>query len=407
MTSDGLRPHTQLRLVRRSRWRVAIPASLVVVGLLVTLAAGAYLWAERSVSQRLESRLERLARQARGISAPGGYLVFDERDHLLSTSALAINEAGEAFQVVRDPSLGTLATLRLPFTNDGPHVVAIAAQNEMQALEDVRRTLIVLTLAAAVVAPAAAYMLAGSALRPLDDAVRERSEFVALASHQLRTPLAIIRTSAELARDARGVTPREAMETILRQTQRMEGLAARLTGLARAESSPRSAAVSADLAGAVAGVAASLRPVAEQAGIALRVDVPSGLAVRAEPAEAGELLAAVVDNAIKFSSRGGTVTVRARTEGRRAIVDVQDDGCGIAAEDLPFVGEPFFRGRRVQAGYGLGLAIARAITQRRGGHLAIVSARGQGTTVSLVLPLPRRFVLPDLIQRIRHGRAAT
>lgn len=407
MTSDGLRPHTQLRLVHRSRWRVAVPASLVVVGLLATLAAGTYLWAERSAFQRLESRLQRLVSQARGISDPGGYLVFDERDHLLSTAALAINEAGDAFQVVRDPGLGTLATLRLPFTNNGPHVVAIVAQNEMQALEEVRRTLIVLTLAAAVVALAAGYALVGRALRPLDDAVRERSEFVALASHQLRTPLAIIRTSAELARDARGVTPREAMEAILQQTHRMEGLAARLTGLARAESSPRSATVSADLAGAAAGVAASLRPIAEQAGVTLRIDVPSGMAVRAEPAEASELLAAVVDNAIKFSPRGGNVTVRARPEGRRAIVEVRDDGCGIAAEDLPFVAEPFFRGRRVQGGYGLGLAIARAIAQRRGGHLSIVSAPGQGTTVSLVLLLQRRFMFPQLLQRIRQGRAAT
>jgi signal transduction histidine kinase len=161
------------------------------------------------------------------------------------------------------------------------------------------------------------------------------------------------------------------------------------------------------LAGAAAGVAASVRPIAEQAGVALRIDVPSGMTVRAEPAEVTELLAAVVDNAIKFSSRGGNVTVRARPEGRRAVVEVRDDGCGIAVEDLPFVAEPFFRGRRIQGGYGLGLAIARAIAQRRGGHLSIVSSPGQGTTVSLVLPLQRRFNLPHLLQRIRQGRAAT
>ncbi len=405
MTSDGLRPHAHLRLVRQSRWRVAVPASLVVAGLLAVLAAGAYLWTERSVYHRLESRLERLANQARGVGEPGGYLVFDERDHLLSVAPLAVNEAGDAFQVLSDQSLGTLATLRMPFNAAGPHVVAMTAQNEIQALEEVRRTLISVTLAATVVALLAGYVLAGVALRPLDDAVRERSEFVALASHQLRTPLAIIRTSAELARDSRGVTPLEAMETILKQTRRMEVLAARLTELARAESSPRSPAVSTDLAGAVASVVASVQLLAERAGLALHIDVPRSLSIHADPAEATEMLAAVVDNAVKFSPCGGIVTLQARLERGHAVIEVVDQGPGIAAEDLPRVAEPFFQGRHTRGGHGLGLAIARTIAERRGGQLSVTSTPGGGTTVRLVLPLQRPMSLPILARLFRPRRA--
>jgi signal transduction histidine kinase len=406
MTRDGLRPHAHGRLVRRSRWRVAVPASLVVAALLVILAGGAYLLTERSVYQRLESRLERLAGQARDVGEPGGYLLFDERGHLLSAAPLPVDEQGDAFHILSDPRLGQLATLRMPFTSNGPHVVAIVAQNEMQGLEDVRRTLISVTLAATVVALFAGYVLVGLALRPLDDAVRERSEFVALASHQLRTPLAIIRTSAELARDTRGVTPLEAIGTILKQTQRMEALAARLTELARAEASPRSAEVSTDLAGAAAGVVASMQLLAERAGVVVTTDLPPALSIRAEPAEVTEVLSAVIDNAVKFSPRGGTITIRARLERGRAVIEVIDQGPGIAAADLPFVAEPFFRGRHPGGGHGLGLAIARAIVERRGGQVSVASAPGAGTTVRLALPVQRRpalTILSRLARVLRPG----
>jgi signal transduction histidine kinase len=387
MTSNGLRSQTHIRLLRRSRWRVVLPASLVVIGLLTVLAAGIYLLTERSVYHQLETRLSRLASQASGVGEPGGSLVFDERDHLLSMVPLPINERGEAFQLLRHPRLGTLAALRLPLISNGPHVVALTAENDLRVLVEVRRTLLSLTIVAALVALLGGYVLAGVALRPLDDAVRERSELVALVSHQLRTPLSIVRTSAELARDGRAVTPNEAMSTILKQAERMEGLAARLTELARAESAPRSTAVAADVGVIAAGVVASLSMLAEHAGVRMETEIPHGLSIRAEPAEATEMLAAVLDNAIKFSPRGGIVTLRARAERRRAVIEVEDQGAGIAAADLPLVAEPFFQGGRVRGGHGLGLAIARAIAERRNGQISIVSAPERGTTVRMVLPL--------------------
>lgn len=387
MRSNGLRPQTHVRLLRRSRWRLVLPATLVVTGLLTFLAAGIYLLTERSVYHQLETRLSRLASQANGVGEPGGSLVFGERDHLLSLVPLPVDERGEAFQLLRHPQLGTLAALRLPLISNGPHVVALTAEHDLRVLMEVRRTLLSLTIVAALVALLGGYLLAGVALRPLDDAVRERSELVALVSHQLRTPLSIVRTSAELARDGRAVTPSEAMRTILTQAERMEGLASRLTELARAESAPRSTAVAADVGAIAAGVAASLGMLAERAGVRLDIEIPHGLSIRAEPAEATEMLAAVLDNAIKFSPSGGIVTLRARPERRRAVIEVADQGAGIAAADLPLVAEPFFQGGRGRGGHGLGLAIARAIAERRGGHISIGSAPERGTTVRMVLPL--------------------
>lgn len=390
MTSAGLRPYAYTRLVRRSRWRVAVAGSLVIAGFLALLATGAYLSAERTAHHELETRLQRLAREARYVGEPGGYLVFDERDHVISTAPPPVTDAGDTFQIVHDPVLGTLAVLRLPVTAvGGPHMVAIPARSEIRALEAVRRTLIGMTFAGTLVALFAGYLLAALALRPLDEAVRERSEFVALASHQLRTPLSIIRTSAELARDARGVTPAEAMETVLHQAQRMEALAARLSALAHAESSGRGAIASADVAAIAAEVIVSLRPAAEQAGVGLLLDTAEPQWVRAEPADIAEMLAAVVENAVKFSPAGSAVAVRIRPERGRVVVDVADQGPGISAEDLPHVATPFYQGRGVRGGHGLGLAIARAVAERRGGQLSIQSTPGHGTTVRITLPAQR------------------
>ena len=407
MTSGGLRARTHVRLVRQSRWRVALPASLVVGGLLAVLATDAYLSNERAAYLRLENRLVRLANQANSIGEPGSYLVFDERGHLLSKAPLPIAETGEAFQIVRADGLGTVAALRMSFTSSGPHVVALTAQHELHALGDVRRTLVTLTLAAALVALVAGYALAGVALRPLDDAVRERSEFVALVSHQLRTPLAIVRTSAELAHDARVVTPDEAMRTILRQADRMEGLTSRLSELARAESVPRSGAASGDVAAAAATVVSSVRLLAEGTGVTLHVDVPPSLQVRAEPAEIAEMLGAVLDNAVKFSHPGGVVRLRAQAEGGRAVIEIVDHGDGIAADDLSLVSEPFFQGRHARGGYGLGLAIVRAIAERRGGRISVASAPGQGTAVRVILPLHRSVPAPFIARLLGYRRATT
>jgi signal transduction histidine kinase len=129
-----------------------------------------------------------------------------------------------------------------------------------------------------------------------------------------------------------------------------------------------------------------MRPVAEHAGVTLRLEASDTCRANAEPAEIGEMLAAVVDNAVKFSPRGGTVAVRVRPDRGRVVIEVSDHGPGIAAEDLPQIAKPFFQGREARGGYGLGLAIARAVAEGLGGQLAITSTPGGGTTVRMALP---------------------
>ena len=392
MSWSAGRPPAHAELLRRSRWYIAVPSALIVAALVALIAAGLYLAAERSTYAGFESRLQRVALEARHLGEPGGYLVFDESDHLLSSGPPQYDDSREGIQVVRDPRFGPLALLTMPVTADGPHAVAVPAGPALAALDQLRRSLAGMTLAAAIAALFAGYALAGVAVRPLDHAVRDRSEFVALASHQLRTPLSVIRTSAELARAGLDVSPAEALGVILDQARRIETLADRLARLARAGAGARRPRGSVDLTVSVPEIVEPLRPAAAQAGVAIVFDAAGPAWVRADRETLDEAISPVVENAIKFSPAGGAVTVLVRRDGRRAIVEIADAGPGIPAADVPHVTRPFFQGGRRRGGYGLGLAIAQAAAVRCGGRVTVTPGPGSGTVVRIVLrsaPPPR------------------
>lgn len=379
------RPPAHAELLRRSRLYIAVPSALIVAVLVALIAAAFYAAAARATDARLQSRLQRVALEARHLGEPGGYLVFDESDHLLSSGPPQYDDSREGMQFVRDPQFGPLAVLTLPVSVDGPHVVAVPAASDLRALEQLRRSLAGMTLAAAVATLLAGYALAGVAVRPLDHAVRDRSEFVALASHQLRTPLSVIRTSAELARAGLDVSPGEALRVILDQVQRIEVLADRLTRLARVGGGARRPRGPVDLAAAVRAIVEPFRAAAGQANVTLGVDAPEAVWVRGDRETLDEAISPVLENALKFSPAGAAVTVRVRRDGGRPIVEIADHGPGIPAAELPHVTRPFFQGGRRRGGYGLGLAIAQAAAVRCGGRVTVAPGPDAGTVVGIVL----------------------
>jgi two-component system sensor histidine kinase TctE len=267
--------------------------------------------------------------------------------------------------------------------------VATLAQREIRSANEFLRALIVMTLVGGVIGLPIGYALSGIALRPVSEAVRERSAFVALASHQLRTPLSVIRISAELAKAGKGLSHDEALTTILEQTGRMEALAARLTALARAEARTEERRGRADLTDTAATVIAALGPAATHAGITLHLDAAGPVRTLLSADELTDVLTPLIENAVRFSPPGGTVTVRVLADRDKAIAEVVDQGPGIAPEDLPHVSRPFFQGRRARGGFGLGLAIVRAVVDRNRGRLSIESDPGRGTTVRVLLPMAR------------------
>jgi signal transduction histidine kinase len=232
----------------------------------------------------------------------------------------------------------------------------------------------------------------------LDDAFRRITQFTADASHELRTPVAIIRTTAEVTR-RKPRTAQEyenALDRILAESERTTVLIEDLLWLARAdarvEEIERHHVVLPDLVRETclgAGVLASA------AGVALSLGALRHCVVLGDCAALRRLFLAVIDNAIKYSPQGAAVDVRLElctlSGAPAASIEVRDQGSGIPAEDLPHIFERFYRAskdrsRRID-GVGLGLSIAQAIAQRHGGEVQVESTPGHGTTARILLPV--------------------
>jgi signal transduction histidine kinase len=223
-------------------------------------------------------------------------------------------------------------------------------------------------------------------------------DFVADVSHELRTPLTAVKGTVETLRDGAvdDLHVRDRfLETIESETDRLIGLVNNLLLLSRVDSEAlnlrREPVDLKQLAKAVTDLLASR---AEKRDLVLQVDASSGVPQAwADADRLQQVLVNLLDNAIKYSRPGGSVTVSLNpTEdgSQWALVQVRDEGIGIPAEDLPRIGQRFFRADRARSradgGSGLGLAIARALVQAHGGQLWVESQEGVGTTVSFTLP---------------------
>lgn len=144
------------------------------------------------------------------------------------------------------------------------------------------------------------------------------------------------------------------------------------------------------LAGLLAEVIGDFRQSAERRGVALSADTVARGVVVGDPVAIRQLVANLVENGIRYTGPGGSVTVRLRPQGECLVLEVEDTGIGIAAEDLPKIFHEFYRGANAREyaaeGTGLGLAIVRAIAERHGGNIAVESELGHGTRFAVTLP---------------------
>jgi two-component system heavy metal sensor histidine kinase CusS len=227
----------------------------------------------------------------------------------------------------------------------------------------------------------------------LERSFAEVRRFTADASHELRTPLTVLRTEVEVAL-AQPLSPaqhREVLGDILEELGRMSRLTDQLLALSRRDAGVEQfAPAPLDLDALIAGVVDALRPLAEARGVLLKLDAGESIQVTGDEARLRQVVINLLDNAIKYTPAGGTVTVTACLVGTEALVRVADTGIGIPAEHLPHVFDRFYRvdraRTRAEGGTGLGLSIARSIVQAHGGTIALTSTVGQGTVCTVILP---------------------
>jgi two-component system, OmpR family, phosphate regulon sensor histidine kinase PhoR len=220
-----------------------------------------------------------------------------------------------------------------------------------------------------------------------------RRDFVANASHELKTPVAAVRVLAETLLTALPDDPtagRNFAVRIGREAERLDALVRDLLDLSRVERATVDVEP-VDLVGLVKEVVGGYDDRAEERRIRLRTELREGVAMRGDRAQLGLLVSNLVDNAVRHTAARGTVRVRLDGGERRAVLQVSDTGEGIPAGEVSRIFERFYRVDKARArqtgGTGLGLAIVRHVAESHGGTVTVDSELGRGTTFTVTLPV--------------------
>jgi heavy metal sensor kinase len=260
-------------------------------------------------------------------------------------------------------------------------------------------------------------------LRRLRDSVQTSRRFLADASHELRTPLTVIKGELQeiVGSDAAQGEVRERIGSVLEEVGRLEHLVSGLLALSRLDAGEMQREwVDVDLAELAASTAEQMRLMAEDRGIQLQFPTAEPMIVRGDPGRLKQVIVNLLDNAIRFTPRGGTVTLRTLNSDDCVVLEVHDSGIGIPAAALPHVFDRFYRvdeaRSRDDGGAGLGLSIARSICAAHGAQIVVDSEVGRGSCFRLRFPRPQTMVAPrrvispspagdDRAEVARHSRS--
>ncbi|MDE2143134.1 MAG: HAMP domain-containing histidine kinase, partial [Elusimicrobia bacterium] len=210
------------------------------------------------------------------------------------------------------------------------------------------------------------------------------------AAHDLRTPLTRLRGGAELAlRSGDAAALKESLADCVEESDAILAMLDGLMDVAEAESGTmRLRLENVDARGLLEEAVELYGPSAEEKGLRLQAEAPAGLVLRADRARLRRAVANLVDNAVKFTPRGGTIIAMASLADDRIVLSVRDDGPGIPETDLPRIWDRLFRGDRSRSerGLGLGLSLVKAIVEAHGGRASVESRTGEGSAFLLSFP---------------------
>jgi signal transduction histidine kinase len=234
-------------------------------------------------------------------------------------------------------------------------------------------------------------------LERLDQAFRQITQFTADASHELRTPISLMRTEAEitLSQPRTADEYREAFASVYTELESTSELVENLLVLARADSGAETLQNGiVDFAEILCEVCHKGRVLAEHKAISFRDDIPTQpLWIRGEANSLRRLFLILIDNAVRYTPPGGIVELSGvlSDDTHSALCVVRDTGIGIASEDLPHIFERFYRADKARShesgGVGLGLSIGRWIAEAHGGTIEVESSPGNGSIFRVQLPI--------------------
>ena len=222
-----------------------------------------------------------------------------------------------------------------------------------------------------------------------------KSERIMAITHQLKTPIAAVKASAEMLWETQAELPEvrlRMVNSIVRGVDSLDRLVTELTEYGKMQNATiQLNRVESDLRSIVSDTCVLLQPLFDDKGIRLQLEAPPTLPwIMADPHRVQQILSNLIANAIQFTRRGGEISVRLRRDGERLLTQVQDKGPGIPEAQQGWVFEAFYGASDTsqrRSGSGLGLAIAKALTELHGGNIWLESQEGKGSTFSFSLPL--------------------
>ena len=395
-------------MIRHLRWKVVATNMLLISLVLLTVFAAVVLISRanyrESVQQQLYQALESGdygSRQpgaegitcfvaevyASGMARVAGNSYYDLSDQ--SQLAAIVTEA-----LAQEEDTGLLADFHLRYLRKTGYTSTLIAFTDTTLESTTMRSMAAVCSlagsAALLVLFLCSYLLSGVVTRPVGAAWAQQEQFLSDASHELKTPLTVILSSAELLNQS--ALPEQAVyiDNIREESRRMKLLVEDMLTLSRAQRSAGSLPEqTADLSEAAMTAALRFEPVAFEAGKRLEYDIAPELPVRGDGGKLGQALAALLDNAVKYSAGGTDIRLTAEKQGRFAVVAVADSGPDIPADKLPHIFDRFYRADEARTdgdSFGLGLPIAKAIIDAHRGTLRCESGGGV-TRFIITLPL--------------------
>jgi signal transduction histidine kinase len=281
-----------------------------------------------------------------------------------------------------------------PNSGFGEGFEGFEGQQEANSEHRLQLQLVLVNLIILVAAGGASYWLARRSLRPIEEALEAQGRFTADASHELRTPLTAMKSEIEVALRSPKLDAKETRELLastLEEIGKLESLSNGLLRLAQHSDDDREAFVEVSLAKVATDAVERLSGAIKRRPVVIYNEVEATM-VWGDRQHLTEVVAILLDNAIKYSPPKSAVTLASKVQGHYAYLEVRDKGQGIAAADLPHIFDRFYRAETSRTkdqagGYGLGLSIAKKISELHGGSIEVSSRVGHGSSFTLKLPL--------------------
>ncbi len=295
-----------------------------------------------------------------------------------------------------DMNLRIISTV---FSNDSGQMRIIQTVQNMNSIETMADRLGVYLLFSVLIGVMLSfitgYLIAGNSIKPVQENMMRQKEFIADASHELRTPITIMRTNLDVVKsspDESVLSQMEWLDMAYNETEHMSQLVENLLTLAKNDSGAEQLSRQQIFAKRLCLEAVErFKPIAEKKSITLRfTSSSSGVILYGDHQKLLQLLSIIIDNAIKYSSPGQIIALNLKKSGKNVIFEVIDQGIGIDESELNNIFDRFYRTdkarSRREGGTGLGLAIAKQIATSHQGTITAQSKKGHGTTITVSLP---------------------